>query len=176
MGRVTCSKEEKKVYFNTNPMPSTGDKDIWKYVRERKMSREGRTTMPFSLLDLVSHAKETFKTQARSGSCRINQKATQQYLLNQASRRSTRNYLSDLCSSNDDTIRLTKLADKVIKNLRNNTTPAQDNVQARMLKHSPDEFKSAMALMVSIVKKARYFPKAASETMVTYIPKKEKKY
>ena len=28
MGRVTCSKEEKKVYFNTNPMPSTGDKDI----------------------------------------------------------------------------------------------------------------------------------------------------
>jgi hypothetical protein len=43
-----------------------------------------------------------------------------------------------------------------------------------MLKHSPDEFKSAMALMVSIVKKARYFPKAASETMVTYIPKKGK--
>jgi hypothetical protein len=43
-----------------------------------------------------------------------------------------------------------------------------------MLKHSPHEFKSAMAVMATIVTKARYFPQAASEAMVTYTPKKGK--
>ena len=46
--------------------------------------------------------------------------------------------------------------------------------KTQMLKHSPHEFKSAMAVMATIVTKARYFPQAASEAMVTYTPKKGK--
>jgi hypothetical protein len=120
-------------------MPSTSNRDIWKYVRERKYSREGRATMPFSLPALITHAYETFKTRARSESRRTDQKATQKFLSLQALRRTTLNNVRNLCSADDDKENLAKLANKVIKNLRNGTTAAQDNVQAQMLKHSPQE-------------------------------------
>ena len=137
-------------------MPVTDYKNLWKYVRERQESRQGKTKTAFSRI--VSHANATFDSQAHSNSRKINKKAFIRYDARRATRSTCQINMEDLCNTNEDQEDLKNLAEITIKNLRNDITPASDNIQSQMLKHSPKESKSAMARLAIIIRKAKYFP------------------
>ena len=88
----------------------------------------------------------------------MNKKALIRYDARRATRSTCQINMEDLCNTNEDQEDLKNLAEITIKNLRNDITPASDNIQSQMLKHSPKESKSAMARLAIIIRKAKYFP------------------